>query len=98
MGTDAISPAPPGAQTGRRTRRAVRVLSSPCGLCNPQPIMSSGAWSRATKLKAGIWAGAFGAVVIVGTLTGAQLKQDKQKEQVRSPQKKEGSKRGDKAN
>ncbi|KAF4119870.1 hypothetical protein GMORB2_3558 [Geosmithia morbida] len=44
----------------------------------PPPIA---AWSRSTKVKAGIWAGAFGAIVIVGSLTGAQLKQDKQKEQ-----------------
>ena len=41
------------------------------------------AWSRATKVKAGVWATGLAAVIIVGTLTGAQLKQDQQKEQVR---------------
>ncbi|KAL6858204.1 hypothetical protein ACO1O0_005660 [Amphichorda felina] len=39
------------------------------------------AWSRATKVKAGVWATGLAAVIIVGTLTGAQLKQDQQKEQ-----------------
>lgn len=43
------------------------------------------AWSRATKVKAGVWATGLAAVIIVGTLTGAQLKQDQQKEQVRNP-------------
>ncbi|KAH6607234.1 hypothetical protein Trco_003547 [Trichoderma cornu-damae] len=33
------------------------------------------------KLRGGVWAAAFAAVIVVGTLTGAQLKSDKQKEQ-----------------
>jgi uncharacterized protein YlxW (UPF0749 family) len=38
-------------------------------------------WSRGSKVKAGVYATAFAAVIIVGSLTGAQLKQDKQKEE-----------------
>lgn len=36
------------------------------------------------KLRGGLIAGAFGAVIIVGSLTGAQLKSDHQKTEVRS--------------
>ena len=42
-------------------------------------------WSRGSKVKAGVYATAFAAVIIVGSLTGAQLKQDKQKEEVSDP-------------
>ncbi|KAL7938386.1 hypothetical protein V8C35DRAFT_276755 [Trichoderma chlorosporum] len=37
--------------------------------------------TRQQKFRGGIWAVAFAAVIMVGTLTGAQLKSDKQKEQ-----------------
>lgn len=40
------------------------------------------AWTRQDKIKRGIWAAAFAAVIFVGSLTGAQLKLDKQKEEV----------------
>jgi hypothetical protein len=40
-------------------------------------------WTRQQKLRGGVWAAALGAVIIVGTLTGAQLKSDKQKTEVR---------------
>ncbi|GJN81950.1 hypothetical protein PLIIFM63780_005486 [Purpureocillium lilacinum] len=39
------------------------------------------AWTRQDKIKRGIWAAAFAAVIFVGSLTGAQLKSDKQKEE-----------------
>lgn len=39
--------------------------------------------TRQQKFKGGVWAVAFAAVIMVGTLTGAQLKSDKQKEEVR---------------
>ncbi|KAM0254918.1 hypothetical protein ACHAQJ_006291 [Trichoderma viride] len=39
------------------------------------------ALTRQQKIKGGVWAVAFAAVIMVGTLTGAQLKSDKQKEQ-----------------
>lgn len=39
--------------------------------------------SRNDKIKRGVWAVAFAACVFVGTVTGAQMKQDKQKEEVR---------------
>lgn len=38
--------------------------------------------TKQQKWKGGVWAVAFAAVVMVGTLTGAQLKSDKQKEEV----------------
>jgi type VI protein secretion system component VasF len=38
--------------------------------------------SRQTKAKAGVWAVGLAAVIGVGALTGAQLKQDSQKEEV----------------
>lgn len=38
--------------------------------------------SRNDKIKRGVWAVAFAACVFVGTVTGAQMKQDKQKEEV----------------
>ncbi|KAK5998985.1 hypothetical protein PT974_01370 [Cladobotryum mycophilum] len=37
-------------------------------------------WTRQQKIKRGVWAAAFAAVIVVGTITGAQLKTDKQKE------------------
>lgn len=40
-------------------------------------------WTRQDKFKRAVWAAAFAAVVFVGSLTGAQLKADKQKEEVR---------------
>ena len=40
------------------------------------------AWTRQDKIKRGIWAAAFAAVILVGSLTGAQLKSDKQKAEV----------------
>lgn len=40
------------------------------------------AMNRATRFKAGVWAVGFSAVIIVGTLTGATLKQDQQKKEV----------------
>lgn len=38
--------------------------------------------SKRQKFRGGVWAVAFAAVIMVGALTGAQLKSDKQKEQV----------------
>lgn len=38
--------------------------------------------SSQTKIKAGVWAAGIAAVISVGALTGAQLKEDKQKEEV----------------
>ncbi|KOS21860.1 hypothetical protein ESCO_001581 [Escovopsis weberi] len=43
--------------------------------------MASQSWTRQQKIKSGIWAAAFAAVIFVGTLTGAQLKTDKQREE-----------------
>ncbi|CAG9983324.1 unnamed protein product [Clonostachys byssicola] len=44
--------------------------------------MSSAAqWTRQNKVKSAVWAVGFAAVIMVGSLTGAQLKQDKQKEE-----------------
>lgn len=40
------------------------------------------AWTRANKVKAGVGPVGFAAVIMVGSLTGAQLKQDQQKEEV----------------
>lgn len=40
------------------------------------------ALTRQQKFKRGVWAVAVAAVIFVGSLTGAQLKQDKQKEEV----------------
>ena len=40
-------------------------------------------WSRQDKFKRGVWAIAFAACVFVGSITGAQMKQDKQKEEVK---------------
>ena len=40
-------------------------------------------WTRQQKLRGGVCAVALGAIVIVGSLTGAQLKSDKQKAEVR---------------
>ncbi|KAM0524885.1 hypothetical protein ACHAPE_000991 [Trichoderma viride] len=37
--------------------------------------------TKQQKWKGGVWAVAFAAVIMVGTLTGAQLKSDKQKEE-----------------
>lgn len=45
-------------------------------------MASPNALTRQQKVKGGVWAVAFAAVIMVGTLTGAQLKSDKQKEQV----------------
>ncbi|KFH41268.1 hypothetical protein ACRE_080150 [Hapsidospora chrysogenum ATCC 11550] len=39
------------------------------------------AWTRQDKVKAGVWAVGFAAVIMVGSWTGATLKQDKQKEE-----------------
>ncbi|KAF7563880.1 hypothetical protein G7046_g268 [Stylonectria norvegica] len=39
-------------------------------------------WTRQEKIKRGIWAAAFAACIFVGTITGATLKQDKQKEEI----------------
>ncbi|KAK3179190.1 hypothetical protein K4F52_009310 [Lecanicillium sp. MT-2017a] len=36
-------------------------------------------WTRQQKFSRGIWAVAFAAIVVVGSLTGAQLKSDEQK-------------------
>ncbi|KAL7808102.1 hypothetical protein V8C44DRAFT_366904 [Trichoderma aethiopicum] len=44
-------------------------------------MASPNALTRQQKVKGGVWAVAFAAVIMVGTLTGAQLKSDKQKEQ-----------------
>ena len=41
------------------------------------------ALTKQQKFKRGVWAVAVAAVIFVGSLTGAQLKQDKQKEDVR---------------
>lgn len=41
--------------------------------------------SKQTKIKAGVWAAGVAAVIAVGALTGAQLKQDSQKEEVGLP-------------
>lgn len=38
--------------------------------------------TKQQKFRGGVWAVAFAAIIMVGTLTGAQLKSDKQKEQV----------------
>ncbi|PNY29526.1 Uncharacterized protein TCAP_00570 [Tolypocladium capitatum] len=38
-------------------------------------------WTRQDKLKRAIWAAAFAAVIFVGSVTGAQLKTDKQKDE-----------------
>ncbi|POR35080.1 Uncharacterized protein TPAR_04746 [Tolypocladium paradoxum] len=38
-------------------------------------------WTRQDKFKRAVWAAAFAAVIFVGSLTGAQLKTDKQKEE-----------------
>ncbi|KAM4061225.1 hypothetical protein HRG_009897 [Hirsutella rhossiliensis] len=40
------------------------------------------AWTRQDKIRRGVWAAAFAAVVFVGSITGAQLKSDRQKEEV----------------
>lgn len=40
-------------------------------------------WTRQQKFSRGIWAVAFAAIVVVGSLTGAQLKSDEQKTEVR---------------
>ena len=45
-------------------------------------MASPDALTRQQKIRGGVWAIAFAAVIMVGTLTGAQLKSDKQKEQV----------------
>ncbi|KAL7961732.1 hypothetical protein V8C34DRAFT_301829 [Trichoderma compactum] len=37
--------------------------------------------TKQQKFRGGVWAVAFAAIIMVGTLTGAQLKSDKQKEQ-----------------
>lgn len=43
----------------------------------------SRAWTSREKYRAGVWAVAVSAVVFVGSLTGAQLKADRQKQEVR---------------
>ncbi len=40
-------------------------------------------WTRHQKFSRGVWAVAFAAIVVVGSLTGAQLKSDEQKTEVR---------------
>ncbi|EGR50015.1 uncharacterized protein TRIREDRAFT_121239 [Trichoderma reesei QM6a] len=44
-------------------------------------MASPSSLTKQQKFKGGVWAVAFAAVIMVGTLTGAQLKSDKQKEQ-----------------
>ncbi|KAJ4259604.1 hypothetical protein NW762_007534 [Fusarium torreyae] len=38
-------------------------------------------WTRQEKIKRGIWAVAFAACIFAGTITGAQLKTDKEKKE-----------------
>ncbi|KAF7544433.1 hypothetical protein G7Z17_g9957 [Cylindrodendrum hubeiense] len=38
-------------------------------------------WTKQQKIQRGIWAVAFSACIFVGTITGAQLKTDKEKEE-----------------
>lgn len=45
-------------------------------------MASSTTLTKQQKFRGGVWAVAFAAIIMVGTLTGAQLKSDKQKEQV----------------
>lgn len=47
--------------------------------------MAISRWTSKQKKTSGIWAAAIGAVVFVGSLTGAQLKSDRQKEEVQFP-------------
>lgn len=42
-------------------------------------------WTREEKIKRGVWAVAFAACIFVGSITGAQLKTDKQKDEVSFP-------------
>ncbi|KAL6797667.1 hypothetical protein GGI42DRAFT_355700 [Trichoderma sp. SZMC 28013] len=44
-------------------------------------MASSTTLTKQQKFRGGVWAVAFAAIIMVGTLTGAQLKSDKQKEQ-----------------
>ncbi|KAL7947854.1 hypothetical protein V8C42DRAFT_363417 [Trichoderma barbatum] len=44
-------------------------------MASPNPL------TKQQKFRGGVWAVAFAAVIMVGALTGAQLKSDKQKEQ-----------------
>lgn len=41
-------------------------------------------WTKQQRIQRGIWAVAFSACIFVGTITGAQLKTDKEKEEVGS--------------
>ncbi|KAF5021816.1 hypothetical protein F66182_6142 [Fusarium sp. NRRL 66182] len=38
-------------------------------------------WTRQEKIKRGVWAAAFAACIFAGTITGAQLKTDKEKKE-----------------
>ncbi|KAK1255852.1 hypothetical protein MKX07_008111 [Trichoderma sp. CBMAI-0711] len=58
-----------GMTPAERQKKANQVWRGYCTLTKQQ------------KFKGGVWAVAFAAVIMVGTLTGAQLKSDKQKEQ-----------------
>ncbi|KAF4987603.1 hypothetical protein FDECE_15367 [Fusarium decemcellulare] len=46
-----------------------------------QNAMAVYQWTRQQKVKRGIWAAAFAACIFAGTITGAQLKTDKEKEE-----------------
>jgi hypothetical protein len=50
---------------------------------NKTKTMAAPTATRHTKIKSGIWAAGFFAVITVGTLTGAMLKNDQQKADVR---------------
>ncbi|KAF4975484.1 hypothetical protein FZEAL_7731 [Fusarium zealandicum] len=43
--------------------------------------MAAYKWTRQEKIKRGIWAVAFAACIFAGSITGAQLKTDKEKEE-----------------
>ncbi|KAM5347119.1 hypothetical protein ACJ41O_010124 [Fusarium nematophilum] len=43
--------------------------------------MAAYQWTRQQKIQRGIWAVAFAACIFAGTITGAQLKTDKEKEE-----------------
>lgn len=46
-----------------------------------------------TKIKSGIWAAGVAAIVAVGTLTGASMKEDSQKKEVSLVEEEEGDKK-----
>ncbi|KAL6830226.1 hypothetical protein V8C40DRAFT_273861 [Trichoderma camerunense] len=72
----------------KRASLSLPAVSSPSALperksasASRSKMASPNTLTKQQKFRGGVWAVAFAAIIMVGTLTGAQLKSDKQKEQ-----------------